>query len=195
MIGVVDTGGANLTSLFAACERLGRTATLVNDPVALQRSSHVLLPGVGAAGEAMRRLRASGLAERIADLQVPVLGICLGMQLLFEHSAEGNTDGLGVLSGRAEALVPGERTPVPHMGWSKLSWLRKSSIAEDIEPTAYFYFVHSFAVAKTDATVALATHGDEFSAITENKNFFGTQFHPERSGRAGSKLLQNFLAL
>ncbi|NNF51262.1 MAG: imidazole glycerol phosphate synthase subunit HisH [Gammaproteobacteria bacterium] len=195
MIGVVDTGGANLTSLFAAFERLGARAEMVDSAAGLARSSRVVLPGVGAAGEAMRRLQRAGLANLIAGLRVPVLGICLGMQLLFEQSAEDDSHGLSVLPGRVDALVARGPVTVPHMGWSRLKRRRASPLMKGIDTSEYFYFVHSFVAEDSDLTVASVTHGRSFSAVVQRDNFFGTQFHPERSGRAGSRLLENFLAI
>lgn len=194
MIGVVDTGGANLTSLFAAIERLGHTPRLVRSPRSLGRATRVLLPGVGAAGDSMARLRKNGLASAIPKLTQPVLGICLGMQLLFEYSDEDDAECLGILPGGSTSLQSGGTLPVPHMGWSRLNWARHCPLADGLGSDEYFYFVHSFAVPPSETTIADAKHGRAFAAVCGRDNFYGTQFHPERSGRPGSRLLANFLA-
>ncbi len=195
MIGVIDTGGANLTSLFAAIQRLGKQPRLVQSAAALDHASHVVLPGVGAAGDAMRRLGELRLETVIARLTQPVLGICLGMQLLFDHSEEDDTPCLGILPGRARLLQPGPALTVPHMGWSRVQWLRDCELGHAINAGEYFYFVHSYAVGGGDSALAQACHGRNFAAICQRDNFYATQFHPERSGKPGSQLLANFLNL
>lgn len=193
---IADTGGANIASLCFAFERLGVRAEVTRDPGALQRAARVVLPGVGAAPEAMRRLTRSGQAQLLPTLTQPVLGICLGMQLLFEASEEGPAQGLGILPGRVRRLVPAPGTPVPHMGWSRLRALRPDPLLGGIAPQEYFYFVHGYAaVPDPDTTLATVEHGAALAALVRRGNFWGTQFHPERSGPAGARVLRNFLDL
>jgi imidazole glycerol-phosphate synthase subunit HisH len=192
---IIDSGGANLASLQFALERLGARASVSSDAREISAAARVLLPGVGSAPDAMRRLRRSRVAELVPSLRQPVLGICLGMQLLFERSAEGMTDCLGVLPGTVRRLeaVPGR--PVPHMGWNQLTRSRTDPLLEGIEPGEYFYFVHSYAVPASEVTLAQVDYGETVSAVVRRANFWGTQFHPERSASAGARLLGNFLRL
>jgi glutamine amidotransferase len=192
---IVDSGGANIASLIFALERLGRAATLTRDPAIVAGASHVLLPGVGAAADAMRRLRESGLTELLPRLTQPVLGICLGHQLLFERSREGDTNCLGILPGQADPFVPAPDRPVPHMGWNRAEIPGEDPLFDGLEQGAWFYFVHSYAVPPGPTTIALTDYGGPFTAAARRDNFFGTQFHPERSSAAGARLLSNFLAL
>jgi len=191
---IIDNGGANVASLVYALERLGATATLTCDPQRIRSASHVLLPGVGAAGDAMARLRAHGLDEVIPKLQQPVLGICLGMQLLYETSEENDTRCLGAIPGRAVRISAGD-LPVPHMGWNQLERLQRTPLLKDIAAGEYAYFVHSYAVPVGEGTVAQTRYGSQFSAVIVHRNFHAAQFHPERSATTGARLLRNFLAL
>ena len=143
----------------------------------------------------MTRLRKNGIADLLASLTQPVLGICLGMQLLFERSEEGNTDCLGILPDEVKRLQPVQGRPVPHMGWNQLSPVREDPLLEGISADDYVYFVHSFAVPVSDMTLASADYGIALSAIVRRRNFWGTQFHPERSAQTGARLLANFLRL
>jgi glutamine amidotransferase len=196
---IVATGGANIASLQFALERLGAPATLTADPQRIRSASHVFLPGVGAAANAMQRLRQLQLHTLLPALRQPVLGICLGMQLLFDASEEGDHEGgvqcLGVIPGRATRLQPAAGRPVPHMGWNTLQVERSSDLLEGLAADAYAYFVHSFALAPSEATIASCLYGERFSACVQWRNFYGTQFHPERSAQVGAALLGNFLAL
>jgi glutamine amidotransferase len=192
---IVDNGGANVASLRFALERLECRAELSSDARTIAAASHVLLPGVGAAGDAMQRLRAHHLDEVIPKLSQPVLGICLGMQLLYESSEENDARCLGAIPGVARRIAPAPGRPVPHMGWNQLQPTRASPLVAGVQPGEYAYFVHSFAVALGDETLARTDYGDAFSAIVARRNFFGTQFHPERSGHTGATILRNFLAL
>ena len=194
-VAIVDSGGANIASLEYALSRLGVRSRLTTDRAALQNASHVILPGVGAAANAMRRLREDGLTEVLAELKQPVLGICLGMQLLAEHSAEDDADCLGIMGGRARLLPTSPDLPVPNMGWCQLQIQQEHPLLQDIEDGSYFYFVHSYVLPVQEATVATAMHSDRFSAVLVSNNFMATQFHPERSAAAGAQLLKNFLAL
>jgi imidazole glycerol-phosphate synthase subunit HisH len=192
---IVDSGGANLASLQFAFERLGARARVSRDAREIAAAARVVLPGVGSAADAMRRLRGSGIAEMLPRLRQPVLGICLGMQLLFERSAEDSTQCLGVIPGTVRRLEPACGRPVPHMGWNRLMPLQHDPLLEGIEPGEYFYFVHSYAAPVAEATVAQMKYGEALSAIVRRENFCGTQFHPERSSSAGARLLANFLEL
>jgi glutamine amidotransferase len=157
----------------------------------------VLLPGVGAAADAMRRLREYGLDRVIPTLSCPLLGICLGMQLLFEHSAEGDTECLGVLPGRVERLVATPGLPVPHMGWNtlQLSAGAVDPLLADLPSPAYGYFVHSYAAGVGAQTLASVDYGRPLAAAVRRGNFYGVQFHPERSATMGAQVLRNFLSL
>jgi len=195
----VANGGANIASLQFALERLDAPATQTADLERIRAASHVILPGVGAAADAMQRLRQLHLHALLPELRQPVLGICLGMQLLFESSDEGGIAGgvqcLGVIPGRAERFAPAAGRPVPHMGWNTLQVERASPLLHGLAPDSYAYFVHSYALAVNQATTASCTYGERFSACVEWRNFYGAQFHPERSAQAGATLLRNFLAL
>jgi glutamine amidotransferase len=180
--------------------RLGVDSTVSSDAARIRRASHVLLPGVGAAHDAMARLTASGLTEVIPQLTQPLLGICLGMQLLYQASAESPADqhatpGLGVIDGKVERLAGAPDRPVPHMGWNQLEPLRPDPLMDGILPADYVYFVHSFAAPVTDDTVALTGYGQQFASVVRRGNFRGVQFHPERSATVGARLLANFLAI
>jgi imidazole glycerol-phosphate synthase subunit HisH len=195
-VAIIDSGGANLASLQFALERLGVRSFVSDDPERIAAASRVLLPGVGAAGDAMRRLRASGIDQLIPRLRMPLLGICLGMQLLFEHSSEDDTPCLGVLPGRIDRLQPSTDRPVPHMGWNTLEFVgEQHALLRGIAASDYVYFVHSYVAPVTRDTMAQVRYGQAFAAVVRQGNFHGVQFHPERSAAVGAKLLQNFLTL
>lgn len=192
---VIASGGANIASLAYALERLGHTPALTAEAARIRRASHVILPGVGAAADAMARLDAAGLPDVIRALTRPVLGICLGMQLLYDQSDEGKTGCLGILAGRVRRFDAAPHLPVPHMGWNQLRALRPSPLLEGIADGDHAYFVHSYRLPVQPETVAATDYGGEFAAVISHANFHGTQFHPERSARTGARLLANFLAL
>lgn len=194
-LAIIDSGGANIASLQFAVERLGVPADLTTDPERLRSASHVILPGVGAAADCMGRLRSAGLVDTIRSLKQPLLGICVGMQLLFESSEEGDVACLGLLPGRVRRFTPSNDLPVPHMGWNQLEARRESALLTSIGASDYVYFVHSYAAPVSDLTVAATRYGDTFSAIVQHGNVHGAQFHPERSARTGAQLLRNFLQL
>ena len=194
-VAIIDNGGANIASLRYALERLGVESRLTAAPDELNSASHVILPGVGAAGDAMRRLERSGFADAIQQLERPLLGICLGMQLLYESSAEGDTRCLGLIPGRLEKLASSPDHPVPHMGWNRIRALSDSPLLDGIGADDYFYFVHSYAAPVNDATLASADYGRTFASVVAHGRFYGTQFHPERSARVGQRVLANFLEL
>ncbi|HVW68340.1 MAG TPA: imidazole glycerol phosphate synthase subunit HisH [Steroidobacteraceae bacterium] len=192
---IIDSGGANLASLQFAFERLGAQTLVTSDTRTIASARRVVLPGVGAAADAMQRLCNSGAAELLPRLTQPVLGICLGMQLLFERSEEGSTQCLGILPGSVRRLHPAPGLPVPHMGWNQLAVLRNDPILDGIGASDYVYFVHSYAAPLSDVTLASAEYGIPLSAIVRKGNFWGAQFHPERSAHTGARLLANFLRL
>jgi glutamine amidotransferase len=190
---IIDSGGANIASLQAALARLGAESRVSTDPDVIRRATRVLLPGVGSAHDAMSRLRISGLDQLIPQLKQPLLGICLGMQILFERSAEGPANCLGVIPGVIEKLHSAPGRPVPHMGWNQITQVRPDPLLDGISSIDYVYFVHSFAASTSLATVAITDYGAAFTAVARRENFCGTQFHPERSGVVGSRILANFL--
>ena len=193
-VAIIDSGGANIASLLYAFDRLGCAAALTTDRDTIQAAERVLLPGVGAARDAMRRLQAADLVSVIRNLSQPVLGICLGMQLLFEHSAEENVDCLGIIPGRVEKLAATTNAPVPNMGWCETEFRTQHRLFEGLTSGSYFYYLHSYALPETGHTLAAATHGEQsFSAVVERDNFAAVQFHPERSSQSGSALLSNFI--
>jgi len=192
---VIVASGANIASLQFALERLDAAASVSTDPAAIRAASHVILPGVGAAAEAMARLRQYGLDAVVSGLRQPVLGICLGMQLLHETSQEGEVDCLGIIPGRAVRLAPCAGRPVPHMGWNTLDIRRPCALLEGLADGDHAYFVHSYALDIGAATVASTDYGAPFSACVQWRNFYGAQFHPERSAAVGARVLQNFLAV
>jgi len=195
MLAIVDSGGANIASVRFALERLGVQSELTADLAIIRAAKRVILPGVGSAPEGMRRLRERGLVDCVRSLTQPVLGICLGMQLLFESSAEGDTPSLGLIPGRVALLPESPGITVPHMGWNNLTIRRDTPLLHGFDATTRFYFVHSFAGPVNEFTLASCEHGTAFAAVVQRGNFSGVQFHPERSGAAGARLLQNFLAL
>jgi glutamine amidotransferase len=192
---IIDSGGANLASVRFALDRLNAPATVTTDPEVVRAADRVILPGVGMAADAMNRLRAAGLVEVIPTLKQPVLGICVGMQLLFEGSEEGNVQCLGILPGTVRRLKPEPGRPVPHMGWNTLVTLREDPLLEGISGSDYVYFVHSYAAPVSDITLARTDYGSQVSAAVRRDNFWGAQFHPERSAETGARLLANFLRL
>jgi glutamine amidotransferase len=192
---VIGSCGSNLASLGFALKRLGVDATVTEDPERVRRATHVILPGVGAAAAAMTRLAAAGLAEIVPTLTQPVLGICLGMQLLFAGSDEEDTKCLGVIAARVSKLPQSSDLPVPQMGWNQLEVVADSALLAGVEPGAFAYFIHSYAAPVGGFTRAVTRYGVPFSAVIEHGNFFGTQFHPERSARLGAQVLANFVKI
>jgi glutamine amidotransferase len=194
---IIDNGGANIASLRYALERLGASSRMTVDPAELRSAPRVILPGVGAAAAAMARLRALGLVELIPQLSQPVLGICLGMQLMFassEESDDGNdTECLGLIAERVTRFPDRSAFPVPHMGWNQLRLVGDSPLLAGVRDGDHVYFVHSFAAPIGPWTLAASDYGGEFTAAARYRNFYGVQFHPERSAAAGSRVLANFL--
>ena len=199
MIVIIDTGCANLSSVRFAIERLGYEVTVSKDPAVLQKADKLFLPGVGTAKEAMKNLIERNLVEEIKKLTQPVLGICLGMQMLAEGSEEGFAeetviDTLGLVDGFVKKM---QVAPLrsPHMGWNQITPKLDEPLFKDIPAGSYFYFVHSYALPVNDNTIASCEYGTPFTAAVNKDNFYGVQFHPERSGKAGAQLIKNFLEL
>jgi glutamine amidotransferase len=192
-VAIIDSGGANIASLRAALARLGADSVVTTDHGVIQRAPRVLLPGVGSAHNAMLRLRGAGLERLIPTLKQPLLGICLGMQLLFDRSEEGPVNCLGVIPGSIGKLQSEPGKPVPHMGWNQMTQVRTDPLLDGVSSLDYVYFVHSFAAPTSSATVAITDYGIALTAVARRDNFCGTQFHPERSGVVGARILANFL--
>lgn len=195
MITIIDYGGSNLASIIYSLNRLGFSANISKDAETIMKSSHIILPGVTSAETAMKNLINLSLVDVIRSLTQPVLGICLGMQILFDHSEEGNIPCLQIIPGNVKALCSRENFTVPHMGWNVIKKLNDEYIMKNIPDVSYVYYVHSFAAPIGLFTSAVTNHGNDFSASVQHRNFFGTQFHPERSGVIGSHILKNFLEL
>lgn len=194
MIAVIDSGLANLKSVIAALWRLNADVEVTTDPVKIRSASHVIFPGVGAAAPAMEKLKILGLIPVLRSLGQPVLGICLGMQLLFTSSEEAqNVQCLDIIKGSVRRLQATPEHPVPHMGWNQLKITKPASLLKDVPNDSFVYFVHSFAAPVGEYTVATTDYAQPFSSVIQQKNFFGCQFHPERSSKIGSKVLQNFI--
>ena len=189
-LAVVDLAYGNIGSIAYALERLGVRPAVTRDAEEIAAADRVILPGVGAAGHAMRRLELLGLRDCLMSLTQPTLGICLGMQLLFKRSEEDATECLGIIEGEVRALQPAPGMPVPHMGWSKLSVTTPDL---GVRSGDYVYFAHGYACDMGSATVASADYGREIPAIVRHRNWLGAQFHPERSGDAGARFLEAFV--
>lgn len=195
MITIIDYNAGNLRSVQNALQRLGASYIVTSSPAVLAKASKAIFPGVGAAGAAMTVLRKFNLDTAIKGLTVPTLGICLGMQLLFEKCDEDDTQALGILSGTVSRFDEKTGIKVPHMGWNRVKMVGKSILLKGITDESSFYFVHSYVAPVTDDTIGITLYGRPFAAAIQKKNFYGTQFHPEKSGENGINILRNFLAL
>ena len=192
---LVDAGGANLGSVRCALRRLGVEPLLSADAREIRGADRVILPGVSTAATVMGRLHELGLVDVLRELRQPLLGVCVGMQLLFEHSEEDDTPCLGLLPGRVRRIAGDAGIRVPHMGWNALSLRRPDPLLRGFGDADYAYFVHSYAAGVTPDCIASTRHGDEFAAAVRRGNVMGAQFHPERSAAAGARLLHNFLTM
>ncbi|MCX8602299.1 MULTISPECIES: imidazole glycerol phosphate synthase subunit HisH [unclassified Gilliamella] len=191
---ILDTGCANLASVKYAIERLGYQPIISLDPDVVINADKLFLPGVGSASAAMEKLKQRNLIDLIKVCTQPVLGICLGMQLLAEYSSEGHVHTLGIIDEKV-AKIPDTGLPLPHMGWNQVYPKAGHHLFRDIPDGAYFYFVHGYALPLCSSTIAETNYGESFTAAVQKDNFYGVQFHPERSGSAGAKLLKNFLEM
>lgn len=193
---IVDTGCANLSSVKFAFERLGATPVISDSAQTILTADKLVLPGVGSAPFAMQNIAAKNLVDVLRSVAQPMLGICLGMQLLYESLDEGGerVEGLGLIPGHIGRLETGD-LPSPHMGWNQIEPQEKSQLLRDINSGDYAYFVHSYAAPISKYTLAASSYGSPFTAIARNDNVMGCQFHPERSSRVGAQILQNFLEL
>ncbi|SBS66945.1 imidazole glycerol phosphate synthase subunit HisH [Vibrio atlanticus] len=197
---IIDTGCANVSSVKFAIERLGYAVEISKEPEVVLAADKLFLPGVGTASEAMKNLQERDLVSLVKQVEKPLLGICLGMQLLGKLSQEKGqkadelVECLGLCDGEVRLLQTGD-LPLPHMGWNTVTATPNHPLFKDIEEDEYFYFVHSFAMPVGDYTIAQCDYGNPFTAAVQSGNYYGVQFHPERSSKAGSKLIQNFLEL
>lgn len=194
MIAVIDYNAGNIQSVEFALERLGAEYITTNDKATIKAADKVIFPGVGEAKNTMEFLKAQGLDVFIKDLKQPVLGVCLGMQLMCQHSEEGDVDALGIFDTTVKLFKPENGEKVPHMGWNTITDLKGPLFSEELEGR-YVYFVHSYYVAFCDETIATTTYGLPYSSALHKDNFYATQFHPEKSGDVGELILKNFINL
>ncbi|GAB1620838.1 imidazole glycerol phosphate synthase subunit HisH [Agarivorans albus] len=199
---IIDTGCANLSSVKFAVERLGFPVTVSRDPQVILAADKLFLPGVGTATEAMKNLADRELIDLVKQVKKPLLGICLGMQMLAEFSIEGGAKQadapvpcLGLVPGTVSLMQPQQGQRLPHMGWNQIQPKAGHPLFKGIEAGSYFYFVHSYALPVNAATIAECDYGNAFTAAVNKDNFYGVQFHPERSGQAGAQLIKNFLEM
>lgn len=191
-VAIIDYGAGNIQSLQFALQRLDVKAVLTNNKDVLNSAEKVIFPGVGEASSAMRKLRTAGLDTFIPSLSQPVLGICLGMQLMCNETSEGETKGLGIFDCNVSKFTT--QVKVPQMGWNNIFNL-KGELFDGISENEYMYLVHSYYAPLTKDTIACTNYGEDYSTAMQKENFYGVQFHPEKSGKTGSRLLQNFLSL
>lgn len=194
-VAIVDSIGSNLASLIFALNRIGSSFEITDEIDVLNKASHIILPGVGAAKNAMTKLKQRKLIDEISKLTKPTLGICLGMQIFMDASDEDDAKCLGIISNTCRPFKNNKDYPVPHMGWNKVRFNRDSVLTKNLKDDDYYYFVHSYYVPICSETIGVSSYPIEFSAVVQKDNFFGTQFHPEKSGLSGSKILQNFVSL
>jgi glutamine amidotransferase len=194
MIGIIDYGAGNIRSVGNALDRLGHQYIVSRDIVELQLAEKLILPGVGEARSAMESLGQIGLLRWLTTVDVPFLGICIGMQILFEHSDERDTACLGVVPGRISRFDD-TKMKVPHVGWNRVRLTATSPLFNKIRDNDYFYFVHSFRAPAGPNTIGMTQYGEAFSAAVQKQNFYGVQFHTEKSGAAGIQVMKNFIEL
>lgn len=195
MIAVIDSGGANLTSVLSAFDRIEAKTVFTADPDVIQSADKVMLPGVGAAGDAMRTIQKHGLEDVIRNLTQPVIGICVGMQLMFRESEENNTKTLGIFDAPVQRFKDTPGMAVPHMGWNKVRKVKDHALFHGLEDENYFYFANSYHAPVGDYTVGDCCYSNDFTAIAAKGNFMGWQFHPERSGPVGARIIRNFVEM
>ena len=193
MIAVIKGCGNNLGSITNALQKLDCAFILTSDPAIILSAEKVILPGVGAAGAAMQRLSDLGLVDIIKKIKSPFLGICVGMQVLYEFSQENNTPCLGIIPGMIKKFQARVNYPVPHMGWNQLSIDKQNQLFDGLKTDSFFYFVHSYYAAINDYTLATTAYDFEFTSVVKKDNFIGVQFHPEKSSKVGSMILKNFV--
>ncbi|MBQ3198063.1 MAG: imidazole glycerol phosphate synthase subunit HisH [Alistipes sp.] len=194
MIAILDYKMGNIRSVENALKRLGAEFTVTDDAGVIRSADKVLMPGVGNAAEAMENLRSASLVDVVRSLRRPVLGICVGMQVMCRHSEEGDVDCLNLFDARVKRFEPSADLKVPHMGWNRIGNL-ESKLFKGIDGGEYVYFVHSYYPELCSDTIATSRHGVMFSAALKYENFYGTQFHPEKSGDVGERIIENFLRL
>jgi glutamine amidotransferase len=194
MIGIIDYGAGNIRSVGNALDRLGQAYFVSRDITDLQRATKLILPGVGEARSAMESLGQIGLLRWLTTIKTPFLGICIGMQILFEHSDERDTACLGLVPGRISRFDD-TKFKVPHIGWNRVNVTAPSRLFDGIRDNDYFYFVHSIRAPLGPSTIGATTYGEAFSAAVQKQNFYGVQFHTEKSGAAGIQVLKNFVEL
>ncbi|WP_026899140.1 imidazole glycerol phosphate synthase subunit HisH [Daejeonella oryzae] len=196
MTGIINYGAGNIFSLTAALNRLGIPYGMINEPGELEKYDRYIIPGVGHAGAAMQKLNDSGMVPFIREIKKPVLGICVGMQLLTNFSEEGNSVLTGIIPLKTIHFENSIKLKVPHTGWNTVEYSSNNHLFDDIPAVAYFYFVHSFFIEfNPKFTIASTEYGIKFSAVIQKDNYYGVQFHPEKSGLAGEQLLKNFSLL
>ncbi|WP_207533009.1 imidazole glycerol phosphate synthase subunit HisH [Desertivirga arenae] len=195
-VGIVNYGAGNIFSLTAALERQNISYEMINSPDNFDNYERIIIPGVGHAGAAMKKLQESGMIEKIKSTTKPVLGICVGMQLLTDYSEEGNAQLLGIAPLQTRHFLENLKLKVPHMGWNKVNGEFDNELFKDIQSGTYFYFVHSYFIEFNPTfTIASTEYGLKYSAALKKDNFYGVQFHPEKSGLAGEQLLKNFASI
>lgn len=192
---IIELGCANTASIQFAFERLSTETKLSSNPDDISHADKLILPGVGAASFAMSRIHQLGLYDIIRKYERPLLGICLGQQLLFEASDEGNTQCLGLIKGRVKKMIATDNLVIPHMGWNEIQNIKPDPLTHNIAEDDYAYFVHSYACPIGAETLATCSYTDDFAAMVRRDNIWGAQFHPERSSEVGAHILRNFLKL
>lgn len=194
MIAIIDYKCGNLGSVANALKRLGREFEITSSKETIEKADRVILPGVGNAAQAMERLKDADLCNTILNLRKPVLGICVGMQIMCRHSQEGDVECLGIFDTKVKKFEPVEGLKVPHMGWNRINNL-ESKLFKGLKGGEYVYYIHSYYPQLCPDTIATTVHGTMFSGALKYENFYGTQFHPEKSGGIGETILKNFLEL
>lgn len=194
MIALIDSGGANIRSIHMALDRIGAEVELTLDPRKIQQADALILPGVGTAAVCREKLIENGLFSALTSVTAPVLGICIGMHLLGEELVEGDCQGLGLIPCRVDRLSSSPGFPVPHMGWNQIKVKAEDPLLRGLDD-AWFYFTHSYCLPLVPETIAETEYQQVFSAVVKKDNWYGVQFHPERSAESGLHLLKNFVEM